>query len=172
MSTLLQNNLIIINLVITIILISIAIIQILINKKTKKDLQTYIETLEKINKYDNTGEAFNNIYKNLEKTNNFCEVTKQRCEETELKLQKSIQKIGFMKYSTHDTGKNELSFSIAMLDNNNDGIILNQVNTRNTSNIYAKQIEDGKSKIRLSLEEEKVLKDAVNDKDYVKRKNV
>lgn len=84
-------------------------------------------------------------------------------------MQRCIQKVGFVKYSTHDTGKNELSFAIALLDSNNDGFILNEVHTRTASNIYAKNIEDGKCASRLSEEEALALSKATKDKDFVKR---
>lgn len=172
MDDFLANNLGIIMALIIMALCIISTVQIIINKKIKKQLDTYIGTIKKLNEYDNADEAFKSLYQKLDQTNNFCEATKQRCKDTEEKLQNSIQKLGFVKYSTHDTGKNELSFAIAMLDNNNDGIILNQVHTRNMSNIYAKQIEQGKAISRLSEEEAMALNDAINDKDYVKRKKI
>lgn len=167
MNGLIVNNMITIVLGITVI--SFMAIQIIINRKNKRRLEIYMETIEKLNEYDNVGEAFRSIYQKLDQVNDFCGATKQRCEETENKSKKCIQKIGFVKYSTHDTGKNELSFAVAMLDENNDGVILNEVHTRTASNIYGKQIEGGKCTLRLSDEETLVLEKAMKDKEFVKR---
>lgn len=172
MNNFLVNNMETLNFIIVFVLCIIIFIQININIKTKNQLKKYFKILDQLNEYDNTGDAFKNLYHKLEQTNDFCAATKQRCENTENKVQKCIQKVGFIKYSAHDTGKNELSFAIAMLDNNNDGIVLNEVHTRNTSNIYAKQIEAGNSIVRLSEEENIALDKALKDKDFVKREKM
>ena len=58
--------------------------------------------------------------------------------------------------------RNDLSFSLAMLDENNDGILLTGIFGRNESTTYAKPIEKGISRYDLSEEEEEALNNAIN----------
>lgn len=86
---------------------------------------------------------------------------KENIDELERKTNKCMQKIGFIRYNAFkDTGSN-LSFALAILDRNNTGIILNGIYSRETSNIYAKSVENGKSEYRLSEEETKALNEAL-----------
>lgn len=86
---------------------------------------------------------------------------KENIDELERKTNKCMQKIGFIRYNAFkDTGSN-LSFALAILDRNNTGIILNGIYSRETSNIYAKSVENGKSEYRLSEEEIKALNEAL-----------
>ena len=49
-----------------------------------------------------------------------------------------------------------------MLDENNDGVVLNGIYSREMSNIYAKQVIDGKCSNKLSEEERQALEIAIN----------
>ena len=60
-----------------------------------------------------------------------------------------------------DTGS-DLSFTLALLDENNNGVVLNGIYSREMSNIYAKPIENGKSTYTLSDEEQKAIERAIN----------
>ena len=59
-----------------------------------------------------------------------------------------------------DTGSN-LSFALAILDKNNNGIVLNGIYSREMSNIYAKPVESGISSYTLSEEEKEAIKKAM-----------
>lgn len=73
-------------------------------------------------------------------------------------MDKCIQKCNIIRYNAFsDTGSDQ-SFSIAMLDNFNDGIIITGIYGRNESISYAKPISKGISRYPLSVEEEMVLK--------------
>ena len=57
----------------------------------------------------------------------------------------------------------KLSFSIALLDENNNGFILNSVHSAEGCYTYTKEIKNGNCKISLGEEEEKALKIAMGD---------
>lgn len=68
-----------------------------------------------------------------------------------------VQKLSITRYNAFaDTGS-DLSYSIALLDNYNTGVILTSIYGRNESVTYAKPVENGNSKYPLSVEEELVL---------------
>ncbi len=68
-------------------------------------------------------------------------------------LQHCIQKVGIVRYNAFDNVGSDLSYSIALLDNNDDGIVLSGLFTRDSSLTYAKPVFNGKSKYALSAEE-------------------
>jgi hypothetical protein len=76
---------------------------------------------------------------------------------------KHIQKIGFMRYNPFkDTGGDQ-SFILALLDSEDNGIILSSFHGREGTRIYAKKIKVSKGdNFALSEEEEKVIKLAKN----------
>ncbi|HPL98466.1 MAG TPA: DUF4446 family protein [Bacillota bacterium] len=72
-------------------------------------------------------------------------------------MDKCIQKCNIIRYNAFsDTGSDQ-SFSIAMLDNFNDGIIITGIYGRNEFVGYAKPVSKGTSRYPLSVEEELVL---------------
>lgn len=68
-----------------------------------------------------------------------------------------IQKFNIIRYNAFSDSGSDLSYSIAMLDNFNNGAIITSIYGRNESVTYAKPIENGSSKYPLSVEEELVL---------------
>lgn len=48
-----------------------------------------------------------------------------------------------------------------MLDENNDGVVLNGIYSRDTSNIYAKPVVNGNSQYKITEEEKEAIKRAM-----------
>ena len=65
----------------------------------------------------------------------------------------TLQKIGFKKYNAFDNIGNDLSFSLTLLDGNNNGVCISSIYGRNDSRIFSKPIVKGKSLVNLSQEE-------------------
>lgn len=74
----------------------------------------------------------------------------------------NIQKVGITKYNAFEDMSNNLSFSLALLDGNNTGVILTQLYLRNSSTVYIRKIENGNCEIELSNEEKAAIKMAQN----------
>lgn len=73
--------------------------------------------------------------------------------EIETKLAFAIQKVGFVRYDAFAEMGNELSFSIALLDNFKNGFVLTSIYGREHTTSYAKPLKFGKSVYPLSVEE-------------------
>lgn len=73
-------------------------------------------------------------------------------------VDKCLQKHNIVRYNAFSDAGSDLSYSIAMMDNFNNGFIITGIYGRNESVTYAKPIENGESKYPLSNEEELVLK--------------
>jgi Txe/YoeB family toxin of Txe-Axe toxin-antitoxin module len=93
------------------------------------------------------------------------DLLKQQIERLNEKLKFCVQKTAFMRYKAFENIGSDMSFSLALLDENNDGIIITSLYSRNESTMYGKSIEGSKSNYELSEEEKKVLQEAIK-KDH------
>lgn len=77
------------------------------------------------------------------------------------KVDNCLQNISIIRFKAFEDVGSDLSFAVAMLDNNKDGVIITSIYGRNESTTYAKPIDKGISRYELSAEENTVLKNAV-----------
>lgn len=77
--------------------------------------------------------------------------------EIERNLSNCIQKIGIIRFNAFDNVGSDLSFSIALLDDKDNGVVISGLYSRESSSTYAKPILKGKSKYPLSAEEMKAI---------------
>ena len=73
----------------------------------------------------------------------------------------SYQKIGIVKYNAFTGMGGNLSFVIALLDDNNSGFILNSVHSREGCYLYMKDVEKGSTDVLLGAEEKEALERAL-----------
>lgn len=86
-------------------------------------------------------------------------VTKEH-KEIKKHLSSCFSKYGLVKYDAFDEMAGKLSFVIALLNDDNTGIILNAMHSREGCFTYAKEIIKGESYIPLSDEEKEALEHA------------
>lgn len=79
----------------------------------------------------------------------------------------TFQKIGLVKYDAFNEMGGKLSFSLALLNQANDGFVLNAVHSREGCYTYIKEIVDGNSIIVLAEEEQEALKMAMESNDSI-----
>ena len=75
---------------------------------------------------------------------------------------KNIKKVGYIRYNSSDEIGGNLSFSVAMLNDENTGIILTNIHMMEGSSIYLREVSAGECEITLSEEEKEVLKNTIN----------
>jgi biopolymer transport protein ExbB/TolQ len=76
------------------------------------------------------------------------------------KLRKSIRGLEMIRFNPFsDQGSNQ-SFAIGMLDEEDNGIVISSLYSRDRMSVFAKPIKEGKSKYELSKEEKEVLEKA------------
>lgn len=80
-------------------------------------------------------------------------------------MQFTYQKMGIIKYDAFHEMGGKLSFSIAMLNEKNDGFIINAMHSREGCYTYIKEIIDGNSIIALADEEKEALEMAKGSAD-------
>lgn len=76
-------------------------------------------------------------------------------------LAKAFQKVGIVKYDAYQQMGGLLSFSIALLDEDNNGLIINSVHSTEGCYTYTKEIHRGECNIELSNEEKVALEQAM-----------
>jgi hypothetical protein len=81
---------------------------------------------------------------------------------TELRQQSTfaVQRVGLVRFNPFNDGGGNFSFSLALLDSHNTGIIITSMYGREQNRIYTKKIEDGKSDSPLNEEEKQAVEKA------------
>ena len=78
-------------------------------------------------------------------------------------MEHTFQKIGLIKYDAFQQMGGKLSFSLALLDENNNGFILNSVHSTEGCYTYTKEIKSGECAISLGEEEQQALDMAIGE---------
>lgn len=81
------------------------------------------------------------------------------------KFEGAFQKVGIVKYDAFNQMGGQLSFSLALLDENDNGFILNSVHSTEGCYSYTKEIKKGICEISLGDEEKKALDIAMGTTD-------
>ena len=89
------------------------------------------------------------------------EITRAALNAIKDNLKITYQKTGLVKYDAFREMSGALSYSLALLDKENNGILISSMYSREGCYTYAKEIIKGESKINLSEEEAEALKQAV-----------
>lgn len=79
-------------------------------------------------------------------------------------IQGSYQKFGMVRYNPFRETGGDQSFSLALLDLRDNGVVITSIHGREVDRIYAKEIINGKSKHNLSAEEIAAIKEATGAK--------
>lgn len=72
-----------------------------------------------------------------------------------------VQKVGVVRYQAIQNMGADLSYTVALLDENNDGVVFNGIYGRDGCYTYAKPIQEGKSSYNLSDEEIQAIEQAI-----------
>ncbi|OON91795.1 MAG: hypothetical protein ATN34_00970 [Epulopiscium sp. Nele67-Bin002] len=130
----------------------------LMNKlnKVQKKYQIFMKT----ENVDLEGVLSSNALK-IEYLNEQVEENKNLMANLEHRMNTSLRKISVTRYKAIQNVGSDLSFIVALLDENNTGVVVNGIYSRDGSYTYAKPIVKGQSNYVLSDEEAKTLADAM-----------
>ena len=130
---------------------------------TKKLKKKYNKFMGKTNA-KSLEETIVNRLEELENLLQTSEENRNQIERLKHQMNVTFQKIGLIKYDAFDESGGKLSFSLALLNENEDGFIINAMHSREGCYTYIKEIIAGKSIILLTKEEQEALEMAVNYK--------
>ncbi|AND86289.1 DUF4446 family protein [Clostridium tyrobutyricum] len=101
---------------------------------------------------------------NIDEAKQETDFMKEKFEKLSQKYNTCVQKISIIRYRAFEDVGSDLSFSVAILDGNNSGVIITGIYGRSESTTYAKPIDKGMSRYELSNEENQVLQECINKK--------
>ena len=154
-----SNNYLIFSFILNILFIILFIINYIRLANMKK---SYDKFMKKLGKGENIEEMLKNHLEKVEFVHKQNEEILDYCRKIDNDFGKTISKIGIIRYSAFKDTGSDLSFTLALLNKHNDGVVLNGIYSREMSNIYAKPVENGESKYTLSEEEKKAIERAIN----------
>jgi hypothetical protein len=80
----------------------------------------------------------------------------------EAKMPTCLRNIGLVSYNAFENVGNNMSFSIAALDDKKNGFVLTGIYTRENSYVYSKEVFNGQPKKEFSKDEKEALTKALN----------
>lgn len=97
------------------------------------------------------------LYEDNQDIKSMTDTNRQDIKKLYKNMELTFQKIGIIKYDAFQQMGGKLSFSLALLNENNDGFILNSVHSSEGCYSYTKEIKGGECEISLGEEEKKAL---------------
>lgn len=149
-------------LIISGIIILILILYIANLIKLSRIRKEYRKFMEKIGEGKNIEEILNKHIEKINKTIAKNDELEKFCLKIDADIKNCVQKVGIYRYNAYKDTGSDLSFTLAMLDERNNGVVLNGIYSRDMSNIYAKPIENGNSPYKMTDEENEAVKRAIN----------
>ena len=130
----------------------------------------YISFMKKMGNGNNLDELLKNYINDVKEIKKDNSEIKNYYIKLDSDLAACVQKVGLVRYNAFNDVGSDLSFAIAILDGNDDGVVLNGIYGSESSNIYAKPIKNKKSTYKLSDEEEYAIDIAEQNKNFMTRK--
>lgn len=157
--TILNDNLLYIVLglsIFSLVLFIMLIVTIVRTKKIQKKYQAFMKKEDV-----DVEQLLINYAKNVEAVQGEHNQIISHINQLEAQIKLCVQKVGVVRYNAIENVGADLSFAIALLDVQNNGVVLNGIYSRNGSYTYAKPIVNGTSTYTLSDEEKEALEKAI-----------
>jgi hypothetical protein len=107
--------------------------------------QVLAQQADKIAELTRRLDALNKLHKELEEITN-----------------RTIQKVGVVRYNPFADAGGDQSFAIALLDSLGNGIVVSSLHSRSDTRVFAKPVQGGRSKYPLSDEEQTAIRQALS----------
>jgi len=146
-----------INALFTLILLIFAILNGVKIKKLKSKYKRFM----RISGEKNIEELLEFCIGQIEKFDNELNNSNNEIEALNKNIKKCIQKVGIVRYNAYENIGSNLSYSIALLDNFDNGVVISSLYSRDSCSTYAKPVVAGKSSFPLSDEEIEAIQQAI-----------
>ena len=77
-------------------------------------------------------------------------------------LKRALTRVSVVRFRAFEDMGSDLSYSVALLDTHNNGVVMSSIFGREDSRSYVKPIENGTSTYQLTAEEEQALREAMS----------
>jgi hypothetical protein len=108
----------------------------------------------------NLEHIINSLAENLHRLEQEQGISNQELARLQTNFQLAVQKVGVVRFNPFADGGGNFSFSIALLNGNNTGVVITSMHGREQNRIYTKKIQDGKSDNQLTEEEQQAVQTA------------
>ena len=159
-----SDKYLIISFIINIIMIILLIVNIIQRRQDKKN---YIMFMKKIGRGNNIDEMLKKYLSDVKEIKQDNAEIKAYYTKLDEDISSCIQKVGLVRFNAFKDVGSDLSFAVALLDRNDNGVVLNGLYGSDSSNIYAKPIKNGMSSYQLSDEEQYALEIAEQNKNFI-----
>ena len=159
-----SDRYLIISFVLNIVLIIVVGINIFLRMKDRKMYLSFMKRIGNGNDLDQMLKKYLEDVREVKKDNS---EIKAYYTQLDRDISSCIQKIGLVRYNAFKDVGSDLSFAVALLDREDNGIVLNGLYGSESSNIYAKPIKRGISSYQLSEEEAYALEIAEQNKNFI-----
>ncbi|QNB47209.1 DUF4446 family protein [Thermanaerosceptrum fracticalcis] len=85
------------------------------------------------------------------------DIQEDRLSTVETMAKNSVQKVGIVRFNAFRDMGGDLSYAIALLNSQGDGVVISSIYGRDDARTYAKPVKGGKSSYQLSQEEEEAI---------------
>ena len=126
-----------------------------------KGLRRRIDTLTRGKDAETMEDSILNFFERIEALEDAENKMHRDIREIKDNLKITYQKTGLVKYDAFREMSGALSYSLALLDKENNGVLISSMYSREGCYTYAKEILKGECKLNLSDEETEALKQAV-----------
>jgi hypothetical protein len=145
------------------IIIVILLIMIIVSLSKISKLQKRLKKFMKGKDAQSLEKEIVGLYEDNKFLKNMVDTNKRDIRDLNKRFTKAFQKVGLVKYDAYQQMGGLLSFSLAILDEENNGLILNSVHSTEGCYTYTKEVKNGTCKLELSNEERVALDQAMGE---------
>ena len=135
------------------LMIAFLIVTFIIGKAYKQLNTRYVDFMSKLGEGDKVEKILSEYLKIVDENSKKIKQQEERITRLEANLKKCIQKVGLIRYNAYGDTGSDLSFTMALMDAEDNGVVVNGLYSRDSSSIFAKALAKGETKYNLSAEE-------------------
>ncbi len=137
----------------TLLMIIFLICTLIIGKSYKNLNARYLDFMSKLGNGENVEKILSEYLKIVDEMMKKSKNHEEEIIRLENNLKKCVQKVGIVRYNAYGDTGSDLSFTLALMDSEDNGVVVNGLYSRESSSIFAKPLIKGETKYNLSAEE-------------------
>ncbi len=137
----------------TLLMIMFLICTLVVGKSYKNLNARYLDFMSKLGNGENVEKILSEYLKIVDEMMKKSKNHEEEIIRLENNLKKCVQKIGIVRYNAYGDTGSDLSFTLALMDSDDNGVVVNGLYSRESSSIFAKPLVKGETKYNLSAEE-------------------
>lgn len=129
-------------------------------KKNKKREQEREISIDNIKTYEDVLRQLNKLHENTKENERMIRYLDMQSEKLNKLTTISFKNVGLVRYKYSDDAGGNLSFSLALMDDKQNGIVFTNISLIDSKSLYVRRITNGVSDVLLMEEEKEAIKQA------------